>query len=501
MSRGMLKLFSSLLLALLLISACSVTQKPYEAEDNLIALPKDVQKTVPKEHNSTVEKLHVKKAKEETATVAFETAPIKRVSTGSHIKDHKHFNFNLIKKGFKDNNTLLVVGGIQGDEPGGFMAASLLATAYEIKKGSLWVVPNLNFYSIIKRSRGPFGDMNRKFASLNAEDPDFEAVRKIKQYITDEQVKLIVNLHDGSGYYRPKYIDKEHSPHKWGQCSIVDQERVECPDYGNLQEISYSVVDHVNANLIRKEDRYSYNNTKTAQGNEEMAKTLTYFAVKNGKAAFGNEASKNLPTHERVYYHLLALEKYMQTMGIVYKREFELTPDAVKEVLNRNVSLNIEGERIVLPLHNVRSTLNYFPVNKDGEIEYIPSNPLLHIVKDTNRYTVYYGNRRLTHLRPDYIDYENSQLNLRLNVDSRETQVHFGDVVSVKKEFMVPTHSEYRVNIIGFSNQSKKETDTVITRDKILRRYSVDRGAQTYRVEFYKKDKFAGTVLVKFEDT
>ncbi len=49
--------------------------------------------------------------------------------------------------------TALLFGGIQGDEPGGFSAATLLATRYEINRGSIWVVPNLNFPSIIKRSR------------------------------------------------------------------------------------------------------------------------------------------------------------------------------------------------------------------------------------------------------------------------------------------------------------------------------------------------------------
>ena len=43
------------------------------------------------------------------------------------------------------NPALLVVGGIQGDEPGGFSAASLLVTHYRITSGSVWVVPNLNF--------------------------------------------------------------------------------------------------------------------------------------------------------------------------------------------------------------------------------------------------------------------------------------------------------------------------------------------------------------------
>jgi len=38
-------------------------------------------------------------------------------------------------------NTLLIIGGIQGDEPGGFNAASLIVTHYEIHSGNVWVVP------------------------------------------------------------------------------------------------------------------------------------------------------------------------------------------------------------------------------------------------------------------------------------------------------------------------------------------------------------------------
>jgi len=92
------------------------------------------------------------------------------------------FDFTLIKKGeTNDNNRLLIVGGIQGDEPGGFMAASLLSTHYTITKGSVWIVPNFNFYSIIRRSRGPYGDMNRKFAKLSTNDHDYHSIEKMKR--------------------------------------------------------------------------------------------------------------------------------------------------------------------------------------------------------------------------------------------------------------------------------------------------------------------------------
>ena len=69
----------------------------------------------------------------------------------------------------KPGPTLLVIGGIQGDEPGGFNAASLLVTNYHVTEGEVWIVPNLNFESIIQRSRGVYGDMNRKFSTLQEE--------------------------------------------------------------------------------------------------------------------------------------------------------------------------------------------------------------------------------------------------------------------------------------------------------------------------------------------
>lgn len=85
------------------------------------------------------------------------------------------FSLHKIESGIP-GPTLLVIGGIQGDEPGGFTAASMLVTNYKIQAGSIWVVPNLNFKSIIKRSRGIHGDMNRKFNVLSKKDPEFDEV-------------------------------------------------------------------------------------------------------------------------------------------------------------------------------------------------------------------------------------------------------------------------------------------------------------------------------------
>lgn len=410
----------------------------------------------------------------------------------------KSYDFNLIKKGVDDNNTLLVVGGIQGDEPGGFLSASLLATHYEITKGSLWIVPNLNFYSILKRSRGTYGDMNRKFADLSYKDPEYNIVQRIKSYIKDDKVKMVVNLHDGSGFYRPKHIDDMHSPYRWGQCSIIDQSNIKT-EYGDLEKIASDVVEYVNKYLMKEEHRYHLHNTRTNEGDKEMEKTLTYFAINNNKAAFGNEASKSLRTHERVYYHLLALEKYMQVMGIEFKRKFKMTSSGVYAAINNDIYISMYDDKIKLPLSKIRNYLKYFPIKKDQEVDFRASNPLLTILKDGNEYTIQYGNRRLSRLKADYMEHDEQRPEFEFLVDGQSKNVMFGDIVEVEDNFLVKNDNSYRVNVIGYTTASKQETNVEIRKSQIPKRFSVDKSGDIYRVEYYKKDKFAGMVLIKFK--
>jgi len=443
-----------------------------------------------------------------TIKVKKKKLPIKKehyAKTSSILKKENldEFAFDFIKKGKLDNNTLLIVGGIQGDEPGGFMAASLISTHYKITKGSVWVVPNLNFYSIIKRNRGPFGDMNRKFAYLPKSDPEYKIIQRLKQYITDPRVKLIVNLHDGSGFYRPMYIDRMHQPLRWGQSSVIDQEILpNVKKYADTYTISEQVVKHINKHLLKPEDVYRTKNTHTrfekTFEEKEMAKTLTYFAVTHGKAAFGHETSKSLTVAQRVYYKLLALEKYMDIMGIKYTRKFPLTITGIKHALNDNINIIFNDTHIKMPLSNIRNIQKYFPIDSKGKINYFPSNPLIKIIKKGKNYIVYYGNRRLTTLEADYKKHLNFKTKVTFKVDGKLQKVKFGDTLNIKNNFLVLDDHKFRVNVIGYKNKSGIETNHYIKRQMIAKRFSVERKGRLYRVEFYKGKKFAGMVLVNY---
>lgn len=395
------------------------------------------------------------------------------------------------------DNTVLIFGGIQGDEPGGFHAASLLITDYKITKGKVIVVPNLAFDSIIARSRGEFGDLNRKFAELSEDDPDYYTVELIKKIITLPEVKLIINLHDGSGYYSPNYINKDKNPKKWGNSCIIDQEQIDAK-YGNLNEIASKACESINNNLLHKLHSYHLKNTNTANGDEEMLKSLTYYAITQGKAAYANEASKNLLTHERAYYHLLAIESYLKAAGVEFEREFELNPNAVREVIEKPILIKIEN-RFLLSLQKPREKIKFIPIKLP--FTYKASNELTAIFKNNqdNGFSIQYGNRFQTNLYLEKnVEYSDIIDKLNLVVDDKEITTNFAKMIEVKNYFLVKKHDKVRINVIGY-NAKDSEDSIKLSLKNMQKQYSIDKAGKIYRVEAYEDNKFIGEILIRFE--
>uniref|UniRef100_UPI0025F3B70E M99 family carboxypeptidase catalytic domain-containing protein n=1 Tax=Sulfurimonas sp. TaxID=2022749 RepID=UPI0025F3B70E len=163
-------------------------------------------------------------------------------------------DIQLIKKENSDSNTtLLVIGGIHGDEPGGYFAASILATHYKIKSKNLWIVPNLNKDSIQANKRGLNGDMNRKFSVTSKNDKDKKIVQEIKKIILSKKVSLVLNLHDGNGFYRKKNQGNIFNPNSWGQTCVIDQYKLKQDQpFGNLNSIASIVTQNINKKLLKQ---------------------------------------------------------------------------------------------------------------------------------------------------------------------------------------------------------------------------------------------------------
>jgi len=195
-------------------------------------------------------------------------------------------------------------------------------------------------------------------------------------------------------------VDRIRNPQRWGQSIIIDQDKIEAVPFGELYGIANQVTGVVNRHLFSEEHEYRVKNAYTKLGDTEMAKTLTYYAVKNLKPAFGVEVSKSFPTHKRAYYHLKVLEAYMDLLGIEYERSFNLSANGVKGAIYNNVNLAFYDNRIFLDVTDARKRLGYIPLRKSAEIVYKSSNPLIALVESDGGYRVFHGNRRITRIYP-----------------------------------------------------------------------------------------------------
>ncbi|MDR1857395.1 MAG: deacylase [Desulfovibrio sp.] len=423
-------------------------------------------------------------------------------TAASAARPHKgrlDLDFTTVRLGHP-SQTVLVVGGIQGDEPGGFSAATLLATRYTILSGAMWVVPNLNFPSIIKRSRGLYGDMNRKFDRIKSNDPDFPKVRRIQELIRHPDVALILNLHDGSGYYRAEYQGPLFNPSRWGQSVIIDQETLEETPLGNLLEEAQQVCDHVNTKLKAPHHRFHVHNTRTAEGDREMEKSLTYYAVRHGKAAFGLETSKEFPVELRTYYHLLMAEALLDMAGVTFQRDFAMTPEGVREALRSNLEVSFADNRIFLPLDDIRPTIRFLPLPKGARA--VTSKPIMAVLPcldGPEGLCIHYGNRTIARIHPEWRELDHDISGVRLVVDGEERDVPFGGIVPVSRTFKVLHRDGYRVNAIGADTGRRDESGIAFGHDSFLPKYSLDRQGRIFRVEVYRNQHFSGMFLVRFE--
>lgn len=409
------------------------------------------------------------------------------------------FTIETMSQGAVDEPTVLIVGGIQGDEPGGFSAAALLSTHYTFSGATVLIVPNLNFPSIIERSRGQHGDMNRKFADLSEKDPEFTTVRRIQEIITHPQIDIILNLHDGYGFYRPTFESDSRNPKRWGQSIIIDEETWPTKRYQELADIASYVTGKVNKNLLNTKHAFYVRNTHTSKGEKEMERTLTWFALNHEKTAFGLEVSKEFDVSTRTYYHLHMVEAFLDYLGVSYTRSFPLSPSGIRKALSSQIYVGFMDNRITLPLENMRpKQAGILPMPKGAEKAIDATSPIIAALANKNTMSIHYGNNMVTSFKTEVLDIDTSLQSLHVLVDGIRQEVRFGSMVQVEKSFLVEPIEGYRINAIGANLRKGCESNLKITRKDFLENYSLDTNANSYRIEVYKDKKFAGMFVVNF---
>jgi len=237
--------------------------------------------------------------------------------------EHELHVFRIYGK--EPGKTLMLIGGIQGDEPGGYLTADLYADI-ALKKGNLIVVPRANFYSILLNQRdGMTGDMNRKFSESTQEERNMEQeiVTILKKLIGETD--CLLNLHEGSGYYSPQWKSDIENPDRFGQSIIYDAASYHDAKMQQTiapHDMAVKVVGKVNSQIDNPRHHFQPNNHDTISENPrfpEQRKSATYYALTRANIpAFGVETSKSIqPNTTKVALQKLVINAFMEELGIV----------------------------------------------------------------------------------------------------------------------------------------------------------------------------------------
>lgn len=419
----------------------------------------------------------------------------------------RDFELYKLNEGDKNAPTLLLMGGIHGDEPGAYYSTDIFLRHYKITKGSVWVVPVVNPHGMFANMRGVYGDMNRKFAALSQNDPDYESIQNIKKLLANPEIDISMHLHDGSGYWRPTYQSNLLNPHKWGNCSVVDQIRID-GKYGELESFVVQMVADINLRILNPIHRFHVHNTQTKAKNDvEQLKALTFFSLSLNKPALTNETSKELDVPTRVFYHLLAIESLLGQLGITFERDFELNVATIKTLLNTESLYAKIEDSIFLPLDSLRPSLTYFPLPKQSNLKQLKiesQSHLLGIVPNKNgKLNLHYGSRKLSTLSPQWYEFEHSLQNVKIKVDGELQSVPIGSIVYAKQSVEFEPLANHRVNVIGYvlpndNNPLPNESGVTIYKKDFKPQYSLDTNALHFRAEFYRDNAFSGMIIISF---
>ena len=217
--------------------------------------------------------------------------------------------------------TVMLLGGIHGNEPGAYLSADLYTTV-SLKRGNLIVVPRANFLSIIHNRRGNDGDMNRKFAGIRPNDPEKNVIDVLKSLMAESDVLL--TLHNGTGFYRPEWISPKLNHYRYGQSIIADAASYTVPASGKvipLRQYAEQVIQEVNKYIDDPLHTFRFFNMRTASEHslhkEQRASATFYALTELGIPAFCIEISHSLPSLElKVYQQNLVVNAFLNLFGV-----------------------------------------------------------------------------------------------------------------------------------------------------------------------------------------
>jgi hypothetical protein len=140
--------------------------------------------------------------------------------------------------------TVVIIGGIHGDEPAGSTAAHRI-NDWEFDCGTLVVIPEANVVALEQGTRmDSSGDLNRQFPP--GDTPETELAQELWDTITGVDPDVVIDLHTSQGIW-----ESDEEPEGYGQAIFSTQ-------VGDAPEIASRTADYLNENYVNDSYPESY---------------------------------------------------------------------------------------------------------------------------------------------------------------------------------------------------------------------------------------------------
>lgn len=131
----------------------------------------------------------------------------------------------VVRQSGEPGPVVMVLGGVHGNEPGGWKAAEEMA-AWEVERGTLIVAPRINHLSAEEfvRTTPALGDLNRLYPGDPEGLPMERMAHDIVQVARRFGVTHLFDLHESWGFYRDRAPGNRSVSSELGQLVIVGGE-------------------------------------------------------------------------------------------------------------------------------------------------------------------------------------------------------------------------------------------------------------------------------------
>jgi hypothetical protein len=214
----------------------------------------------------------------------------------------------------------LVLGGVHGNEPGGWLAADRVVDNLRPENGALLVVPRANKVAVglFERTTDALGDLNRSYPGFDDGLPMERMAVQICNTIRDYHVDLVHDMHESWAFYKDRatngtaFIGETIATNGDAGTAIVKTviERVNATAQNDREEFSYRDLNQPNpsdANLPRQT-----NVPPPGRGTSSLGLNRTF----PGLISILVEMGQQQAIERRVALHVQLLEEVLAEIGV-----------------------------------------------------------------------------------------------------------------------------------------------------------------------------------------